>query len=129
MSDTDTDRELAAEVWRIKEATLKHNMRFVWTLGVLLIVSIVVGISVWYGQIPMNRDRVHSSLAIGSAFAAFCIGGFICWGLFPRPPALCPRCGCDWYQQTDNSSSWLDWNRCPRCGLNMTPDGLPSEVV
>jgi hypothetical protein len=124
MNTSDADRELAAEVWRIKQAALKHSMRVVWTLGVLAIVGVIVGVSVWFGQIPMNRDQMHSTLAIGSGTAMFCIGSIVGWALFPKPAAQCPKCGCDWYQETDNSSTWLDWNSCPRCGLFMTPDGL-----
>jgi hypothetical protein len=127
MSTAGADQELAVAAARIKQATINHNKRTVRILGVLFVVGVAVGLAVWFGQVPMDRDSTHFSSAIALGFGVFSIGCIILWVLFPRPPALCPKCQYDWNAQTDNSASWLDWKHCPRCGLDLTLDGLPRD--
>jgi len=123
MSASEPDPELAAEVGRIKNAALEHHKQTIRTLAVAFIVGVAVGVAVWFLQRPMDRDEVHLGFAGALGVATFLLGGLLSRTLLPRPIAKCPRCGCDWNVESENSiQTWLTWYCCPGCGLPMNEE-------
>jgi hypothetical protein len=123
MSAPEIDPKLAMEVARQKEMAIRHSARANWTLGALLLASIIVGLATWLSQEPRDRDEIHSGAALGLALTTFFLGGLLVRMLHPKPCTKCPQCGCDWNIESDNDQQkWLAWDHCPGCGLNMSGD-------
>lgn len=123
MNAADTDPQLASEVQRIKRMAIRHHARIWWAIGACLVAGLAVGLVTWFSERPTDRDDAHAGLAFGLGGAAFFIGCLLCRGLFPKPRAECPKCGCDWNQESENDvQRWLAWHACPGCGLRMSDD-------
>lgn len=120
MSVPETDSQLDANVARVKRMAIQRSARANWTLGVLLIASIVVAVAGWFFPGPMHRD---SELSLLLGFTIFCLGGIFGRFVLPIPRAECPQCGCDWWVESGNDlQKWIAWRSCPVCGLRMTDD-------
>jgi hypothetical protein len=112
---------LAIAVARQKSAASHYAARSSLTTAGLLVAGVGVGLAIWFGQRPVDRDGIHFGLASGVSLAVLLFGGLLFRALFPRPSAECPQCGCDWYIESDNDvQKWLQWQHCPGCGLDMT---------
>lgn len=111
------------EIVKIRQQAVIRFRRLSWVVGGALLVGVVAAIVVWFLAIPMNRDANHFSAALAVGLATFFIGGMVGRIMIPRPPAICPECGCDWYRQSHNDmDAWLAWRNCPGCGLQLQPD-------
>ena len=128
MSRATTEPDFVAAAVRIKTATLQHDTRINRSLAALLIAGVAVGVGVWFLPRPIDRDELHFSLAAGLGLATFVFGGLVCRILFRRPRAECPKCGCDWNNESRNDiHAWLTWSYCPGCGLIMSNDIVSNE--
>jgi hypothetical protein len=121
MTTTPNDKQLAVEVARRKRATIGHQRHVLWVSMVSLAAAAAVGLGVWFSEPRADRDSLHLGLTLGLAGTIFCVGGLVGRFAFPKPSATCPQCGCDWNAESDNNpQTWLGWQRCPGCGLQMS---------
>ena len=121
MNAPEHNQELASEVARRKQASIRHQRQLHRVLGIGLLAGVAVGLIVWFWQPPADRDSTHFGFALGLAGGAFFACGMLGRVWCPKPPAVCPQCGCDWEAESDhNSQTWLAWSVCPRCGLKLT---------
>lgn len=124
MNPPEHDQALAPEIARQKQRSVQQGKRLRWLLGIDLLAGVAVGLAVWFWEPPVDRNNAHFGFALGLAAAAFLVGGMLGRFLFPKPSATCPRCGCDWDAESDNNAqTWLAWDACPGCGLNMNEQG------
>jgi hypothetical protein len=108
----------AGAVARVRQAAVRHRVRQRWVLGACLLAAATVGLAAWGLQRPENRDEGSLGFAMTLAASTFAMGCLFGRFAFPRPQAFCPRCGCDWYAESDNDmDTWMQWQYCPLCGL------------
>jgi hypothetical protein len=123
MKELEDDQAFASEVARRKQQVAQRDKRFRGLLSIGLLTAAAVGLTVWFREAPADRDHAHFGFALGLAAGVFFVWGMLGRSIFPKPNATCPRCGCDWEAESDNNTqTWLAWNACPRCGLQMTDD-------
>jgi len=82
----------------------------------MLIPGVLVGVAVWFSEIPVDRDEAHGGLAVGLGGAlSFLIA--LLYRMFSRRPKVpkCPQCGHIW----EGDDDWMSWRYCPGCGLKI----------
>jgi hypothetical protein len=123
MPTRENQPQFAGEVAHLKRAVAQRDRRMRLILAASLVAGLVVGLACWFGQPVQDRDGDHLGLALGLGVLTFFLGGMLGRFLFPRPGAICPQCGCDWHAESENNAqTWLAWQRCPGCGMQMSDD-------
>ena len=124
------NRQSAGEVAELKAATIRHGRLTAWVLGGAFLACVGVGLALWFVEPARDRDNEHFGFAFGAAAMIFflvALGGRF---LFPKPDAVCPKCGCDWNAESDNDTQrWMSWSCCPGCGLNMRQGKEDSQTT
>ena len=121
MGIPEIDPILRTKVTRLKEAHLRRGNRMASALGAWFFAGIVVGLTTWFIQNPLDRDSIMFGGVSGLGLAIFFIGGMLTRMLIPKPDTKCPQCGHDW-KGSDPNDDWLSWKCCPGCGLKMSDD-------
>jgi hypothetical protein len=123
MSTPEPDLRLATSVARIREAHLHWRSRLARAVGSWFFAGVIVGLTTWFLQRPIDRDAIMAGGVLSLGLAVFFFGGLLTRMLFPSPSARCPRCGCDWNAESSSDApTWLAWEHCPGCGLRLSGD-------
>jgi len=122
MSTPEIDSPLRATVMRLKQAELRYRHRLGRALGAWFFAGVVVGLTTWFIQEPIDRDSIMLGGVLGLGLATFFFGGLLSRMLFRQPDTKCPQCGYDWKLSGEGPHDMLTWKCCPGCGLDMRAD-------
>lgn len=123
MTTAEHPQDFADKIVRLRRAVIQRDRRMRWLLAASLFSGVVVGLAAWFCQPVHDRDGDHFRFTLGLGALTFFLGGLLGHLLFPRPSARCPQCGCDWRAESENNTqTWLAWQCCPGCGLQMSDD-------
>jgi hypothetical protein len=121
MNAPEADPQLATKVARIREAHFHWRSRVARAVGSWFFAGVIVGLTTWFLQRPIDRDSIMVGGVLGLGLVVFLVGILLTRMLLPRPDARCPQCGCDWTRESSSDApQWLTWKHCPGCGLNLS---------
>ena len=113
------EEEFSKEIEQIFIERINWGKRTAKLLLAGVAIAIAVGVATWFSANPIDRDEIHSGLALGLAGSVFFVICMVARIFDPKPIAKCPKCECDWSQESQDDSQWLNWKCCPSCGLNL----------
>jgi hypothetical protein len=128
MNAPEADPQLATKVARIRDAHLGWRSRLARAVGSWFFAGVIVGLTTWFLQRPIDRDSIMVGGVLGLGLVVFLVGILLTRMLLPRPDARCPQCGCDWNRESNaDAPQWLGWKHCPACGLSLGGDATKRE--